>query len=162
MTFYSIVKGIHVAAVVIAFGGVFTYPVILPVARRSHRRSLPFFHSMQDRVGRLVVTPAGTVVLIAGIYLAARGPWHFREWWVGFGILAILVILGVGGAFLSPRERRLAELAKRDIAAAVDGEVELGDDYQAVARQVVRVQVLVALLVLVTVFVMVLGARGQL
>ena len=162
MTVYSIVKAIHIAAVVIAFGVVFTYPVVVPVARRAHRRNLAFLHRMQDRVGRLVVTPAGTVVLLAGIYLALEGPWRFREWWVGFGILAIVLILGVGGAFLSPRERRLAELAERDIAAAEGPEVRLGDDYQALAGRVLAVQVAVAALVLVTILLMVLGARGQL
>jgi len=162
VTFYSIVKAIHIAAVVIAFGVVFTYPVIVPVARRAHPRNLPFLHRMQDRIGKLVINPAGAVVLLAGIYLALQGPWRLREWWVGFGILAIVVILGVGGAFLSPSERRLAELAERDIGAAEGREVRLGDDYQALAGRVLAVQVGIAALVVVTILLMVLGSRGQL
>jgi uncharacterized membrane protein len=162
VTVYSIVKAIHIAAVVIAFGVVFTYPVVLPVARRVHPRNLPFFHRMQDRLGKLVITPAGTVVLIAGLYLALTGPWGLREWWVGFGILAIVVILGVGGAFLSPSERRLAEMAERDIGAAPGDDVRLGEEYEALAGRVLRVQIAVAVVVLVTILLMVLGSRGQL
>jgi uncharacterized membrane protein len=162
VTVYSIVKAIHVAAVVVAFGVVFTYPVVVPVARRAHPRNLPFFHRMQDRIGRLVITPAGTVVLLAGLYLALAGPWGLREWWVGFGILAIVVILGVGGAFLVPRERRLAEMAERDIAAAHGDDVRLGEEYEALAGRVLKVQIAVAAVVLVTTLLMVLGSRGQL
>ena len=162
MTVYSIVKAIHIAAVVVAFGVVFTYPVVVPVARRAHPRNLPFFHRMQDRIGRLVITPAGTVVLLAGLYLALAGRWGLREWWVGFGILAIVVILGVGGAFLAPRERRLAEMAERDIAAAHGDDVRLGEEYEALAGRVLKVQIAVAAVVLVTILLMVLGSRGQL
>ena len=162
MTFYSIVKAIHIAAVVIAFGVVFTYPVIVPAARRSDLRHLPFLHRIQERIGKTVITPAGTVVLLSGVYLALRGPWHFREWWVGFGILAIVLILGLHGAFLSPRERRLAELAERDIAATEGREPRLDEDYEALAGRVLRVQILVAVVVLVTIIIMVLGSRGQL
>ena len=74
---------------------------------------------------------------------------------VGFGLLAVLVILGLGGAFFSPRERRLAELAERDLAAG-----ELSEEYQALGVQVARVGALTSLLILVTVLFMVLGARG--
>jgi uncharacterized membrane protein len=162
VTVYSIVKAIHIAAVVVAFGVVFTYPVVVPVARRAHPRNLPFFHRMQDRIGRLVITPAGTVVLLAGLYLALAGPWGLRESWVGFGILAIVVILGVGGAFLAPRERRLAEMAERDIASAHGDDVRLGEEYEALAGRVLRVQIAVAAVVLVTTLLMVLGSRGQL
>jgi uncharacterized membrane protein len=162
MIVYSIVKAIHIAAVVIAFGVVFTYPVVVPVARRAHRRDLAFMHRMQARVGRLVITPAGTVVLLAGIYLAIRGPWSFREWWVGFGVLAIVVIMGVVGGFLSSRERRLAELAERDAVAAEGREVRLGEDYEGLSDRVLRVQIAVAALVAITILVMVLGSRGQL
>lgn len=162
MTVYSIVKAIHIAAVVIAFGVVFTYPVVLPVARRAHPRHLPFFHRMQDRIGKRVITPAGTVVLLAGLYLALAGPWGLRQWWVGVGMLAIIVILGVGGAFLSPSERRLAVMAARDVAAARGDDVSLGEDYQALAGRVLRVQIAVVVVVLVTILLMVLGSRGQL
>lgn len=161
LTFYSLVKAIHIVAVVLAFGVLFTYPLLVRMARRSDLHNLAFLHRMQELLGRAVITPAGTVVLLAGVYLALTGPFDFKQWWVGFGTLAIIVILGVGGGFLAPRERRLTELAQRDIAAAGDGEVRLGDDYRALARRVLTVQMTLALLALVTILAMVLGSRGE-
>ncbi len=162
VTFYSIVKAIHIAAVVVAFGVVFTYPLIVPAAQRSDRRNLAFLHRMQVLIGQRVIAPVGTLVLMAGIYLALAGPFDFKQWWVGFGVLVIIVTLGLVGAFFAPRERRLAELAQRDIDASAGGDVALGEDYRALSRRVRIAQTLVALVLLATILFMVLGSRGEL
>jgi uncharacterized membrane protein len=146
---------------VVAFGVTFAYPVIVPAARRSDRRNLPFLHRTQLLLGRAVIAPAGTVVLVAGIYLVASNPaFGFGDWWVSFGLTAIIVILGVSGAYFAPRERRLAELAERDVGASEAGEVALSPEYHSLSRRVLAVEVLTSLLVLVTVFVMVVGSTG--
>ena len=157
LRFYDIVVFIHIAAVVTAFGVVFVYPLIVPLTQRSAPDKLPWLHRLQVEIGQKIVTPSAAIVLLAGLYVALSGdgPFDLKDWWVGFGLLAILVILGLGGAFFAPRERRLAELAERDLAAG-----ERSQEYEALAVQVARVGALVSLLVLVTVLFMVLGARG--
>ena len=157
LRFYDVVVFIHIATVVTAFGVTFVYPLIVPLTARSAPDKLPWLHRMQDEIGKKIITPSAALVLIAGLYLALSGdgPFDLKDWWVGFGLLAVLVILGLGGAFFSPRERRLAELAERDLAAG-----ELSEEYQALGVQVARVGAAVSLLVLVTVLFMVLGARG--
>ena len=45
--FYDVVLAVHIAAVVIAFGGVFAYPVVIPWAKRTHPEALPALHAMQ-------------------------------------------------------------------------------------------------------------------
>ena len=42
----------------------------------------------------------------------------WSDFYVQWGLGVIIVIGGLGGAFFAPRERKLAELAERDIAAA--------------------------------------------
>ena len=144
-----------------AFGVTFAYPVIVPAARRSDGRNLPSLHRTQVLVGRAVITPAATVVLLAGIYLVAANPlFGFAEWWVSFGLTSIIVILGLTGAYFIPRERRLAELAERDVGAAGASDVALSPEYESLARRVLAVQGLISLLVLATVFVMVVGSTG--
>jgi hypothetical protein len=161
ITFYSVVLWLHLSAVVIAFGVTFAYPVIVPAARRSDRRNLPFLHRTQVVVGRAVITPAATIVLLAGIYLVARHPaFGFGDWWVSFGFAAIIVILGLNGAYFTPRERRLAKLAERDVGASGSEAAALSPEYESLARRVLTVEVLTSLLVLATMFVMVVGSTG--
>jgi hypothetical protein len=135
--FYDVVVAIHVMAVVAAFGLWFAYPLLVP-------RGDAAAHRAQARVARVVVTPAGTLALLAGIYLASdRSYWD--KSWVGIPLLILIVLMGITGGYFIPRQLRLAELA--DAGA--------GADYDALARQVARVAMAAAALVLVAVFLMV-------
>jgi hypothetical protein len=103
-----------------------------------------------------VITPAATVLLLAGIYLAAAGIYKFSSMFVSIGLVIIVVILGLTGALVTPTERKLADLAERDIAAAAAGEITLSAGYEALASRLRKVDGFVGLLVLVAVFVMVM------
>ena len=157
LRFYDVVVFLHIAAAITAFGVTFVYPLIVPLTARSAPDKLPWLHTLQGEIGRKIITPSAALVLLTGLYLALSGdgPFDLSDWWVGFGLLAILVILGLGGAFFSPQEGRLGELAERDWAAG-----ELSEEYQALGVQVARVGAAVSVLVLVTVLFMVLGAHG--
>ena len=154
--FFDIVLWLHITSVVIAFGVMFTYPVIVPLTVRNAPRQVAWLHDMQAALGRMVVTPAAALVLITGIYLAADAD-VFSKWWVAVPLIAILLILGLGGAFFAPRDRKLAELARRDIAAAGDGQVVFSEEYDDLGRQVGTVGAFVVLLVVIVIFVMVTG-----
>jgi len=154
--FFDIVLWLHITSVVIAFGVMFTYPVIVPLTVRNAPRQVAWLHDMQAALGRMVVTPAAALVLITGIYLAADAD-VFSKWWVAVPLLAILLILGLGGAFFAPRDRKLAELARRDITAAGEGQVVFSEEYEDLGRQVGTVGAFVVLLVVIVIFVMVTG-----
>jgi hypothetical protein len=161
ITFYNVVVAIHVLAVVIAFGVTFTYPLTGPSTTRNAPDKLPWLHTLQNEIGRKIIGPVGGVILLAGVYLAAKGAWDFGDWWVGFGMLAIIVLEGLGGAFFSPSERKLAELAERDIAASTGGTIALSAEYTALAKRVALVGGLSSLLIAITVIIMVLGSKGS-
>jgi hypothetical protein len=154
--FFDIVLWLHITSVVIAFGVMFTYPVIVPLTVRNAPRQVAWLHDVQAALGRMVVTPAAALVLITGIYLAADAD-VFSKWWVAVPLIAILLILGLGGAFFAPRDRKLAELARRDIAAAGEGQVVFSREYEDLGRQVGTVGAFVVVLVVLVIFVMVTG-----
>ena len=162
LRFYDIVVFLHVIGVVVGFGVVFTYPLIVPLTRRHDERGLPHLHRILAHIGKWIITPGATLVLVAGLYLAISGDggFDFKDWWVGFGLLVILVVLGVGGAFFAPTDRRLVELAERDVGAAAGGPVTMSAEYEALLRRWATVTNAMCGLVLVTVLVMVLGAKG--
>jgi hypothetical protein len=135
--FYDVVVSIHVMAVIAAFGIWFAYPLLVP-------RGDAAAHRAQVRVARLVVTPAGMLALLAGIYLASDRSYWDRSW-VGIPLVILIVLMGITGGYFIPRQQRLAELA--DAGA--------GPEYDALAAQVARVALVEAGLVVVAVFLMV-------
>jgi hypothetical protein len=153
VTFYTFALAVHIAAILIAFGVTFAYPVMYAVGIRSEPRSMPGVHRIQDSVGKFVISPFIGLALLAGIYLASKlEVWsHFYVQW---GLVVIVVLGGLGGAFFAPRERRLAELAERDVAAAGDGDVVFGAEYTALRKQVLTVGLLANVLILITIYFM--------
>src|SRR4051794_13022611 len=157
LTFTQVVLFLHIASVVIAFGVTFTYPIIVPATIQRSPRHAAWLHGMQHQIGRYIITPGATLVLLTGIYLAADLD-VFSEWWVAVPLVAILVILGLGGAYFTPRERKLEQLAQRDLDASPgDGQVTFSQEYQDLGRQVGMVGAFTSLLILVVIFIMVVG-----
>ena len=152
--FYDVVVALHVMAIVIAFGVTFAYPLMYPYTQSRHPRALPALHDTQSRVGKFLITPAATVALLLGAYLASDRD-YWGEVWVIVPLIILLLLLGLGGAFFGPQEERAAELARRDVAASGEGEVVLSDEYNAVSRRVAMVGGLANVLILTAVFFMV-------
>jgi hypothetical protein len=92
-------------------------------------------------------------VLGFGIYLAS----HEHQWskfYVQWGMAVVVIIGAAAGVFFTPRDRRLAELAQRDIDAAGPGAVTLSAEYESLARQVAIGGTVVNLLILATILFM--------
>jgi hypothetical protein len=137
IVFYDVVLSIHVMAIVAAFGVWFAYPLLVVGGDAAAHRA-------QARVARMVVNPAGTLALLAGVYLASdRSYWS--EVWVSVPLVILIVLMGLTGAYFAPRQQRLAELA----------DAGGGPEYTALAAQVARVAFLAAGLVVVAIFFMV-------
>jgi hypothetical protein len=157
VAFWQVVLAVHIAAVVITFGVTFAYPIFAVVGARMDPRGLPWFHRMQVQIGRRLINPGLVFVLVAGIYLASKlHQWH--HFYVQWGIGAVVVLGGLEGAFMVKQEKKLAELAERDIAAAGSGEVSLSADYEALGRRVGSVGAFMGLLTLVTLYLMTVQA----
>jgi uncharacterized membrane protein len=156
VSFYNVVVFIHISAAVIAFGVAFAYPLVDAVLHRpGNLQHLAWWHRVQGEIGQKLITSAATVLLVAGIYLAEAGPYGFSDTFVTLGMVIIAALLGLGGAFFAPTERKAAELAERDIAAAAGGEIKLSAEYEAIAQRLKIVGIVSVVLVLIAVFVMV-------
>ena len=159
VTFYTFVLAVHIAAVVIAFGVTFAYPVMYAVGIRAEPRSMPGLHRIQDAVGKRVISPFLGLALLAGIYLASKlHTWS--DFYVQWGLGVIIVLGALAGAFFAPRERRLSELAQNDIDVADQAtpgggaEIVFGAEYKALRRQLLLVNLAANVLILLTIFFM--------
>ncbi len=155
-SFSDAILAIHILAVVVGFGVIFAYPIFFLAGPKLDRRAMPWFHRMQQLFGQRLISPGLVVILVAGIYLAS----HEHQWskfYVQWGLAAVVVIGGIGGGFLGPREGRLAELAARDVAATASGaEVKWSAEYEALKKQVLTVGWILLLIIVLTVFFMAL------
>jgi len=152
---YEIVLAVHVMAVVIAFGWTFTLPIVYAVASTRDPRSLPVLHRIEYTVSRVILNPALVVVLGAGIYMASDGH-HWGEFFVQWGIGAVLVIGALVGSLLIPAAKRAEEAVRADLEGFSGGEFQPGEAYRVATRRLNVIGSAASLLVLLTILFMVI------
>jgi uncharacterized membrane protein len=159
VSFPQIVLAIHILAVVVGFGSVFAYPVLFAAAARSDPEVTPWLLRMRQRLGRYLVNPGLLVVVIAGIYLASKLD-QWSNFYVGWGIVAAIVLGALEGSYIIRPAGQLATLAERDLAAtAVPAggrrtSATWSPEYTAGIRRFTLVGNAMALIVFLTVFFM--------
>jgi uncharacterized membrane protein len=155
VTFYSVVLWLHISAVVLAFGPTFAFGIYIALAQRKYPRAIPAVLDAQMMITRSFVTLGGILIFITGIYLASKTPWDFSDFFVVWGLLAIIVLMGLAHGFFLPNDQRAARAAKRDIdAAGPAGDVELSREFNDVSARSARMGPIAGLIVILTIYVM--------
>lgn len=149
VTFYDFVLTIHILAVVVAFGVVFAYAII-DTHVKGAGGDLAALHRLHVVLARRLITPAMTVVLLAGLYLALDR-WSLGDPWISATFAILIVLFGLTGAVLTPADVRLAELAERDAKAGGGPSAE----YEREAQRANAFGGLALLLVIMAIFLMV-------
>jgi len=152
---YNVSIWIHVSAVVVGLGATFAEALMFPVAMSVDKHHLPFVHKLGIAINRRLANPALLVIVITGIYQTAKGDWKLGSFWISATFAIVIVLGGLLGSYFIPKDKKLAALAERDIAASGDGEIVLSEEYQRGARQIGAVGGLAGFLVIAAVFLMV-------
>jgi predicted integral membrane protein DUF2269 len=153
--FYDVAVFIHVAAVVVGLGVTFSYPVFLRRAANLYPRGLPYVLTAIDRMGKAVIGPSAVLILVSGLYLVGDGPWDFSDTFVSVGLPIIIVLILVGPLFFGRKGSQLERSVSRDLEGTASGEDRLGDESNALLRQILTVGYASDLLVLVALFFMI-------
>lgn len=153
VTFYDVVKWFHISSVVVGFGGTFAYAVIIGVAARTSPRSMPGVFSGIAANDRTLVTIGGIGILLSGVYLLADR-WEGSEFFIVWGIVAMIVLLGLIHSFFIPNEIKAKEAAERDIERAGDGEVEFGEEFNEANSKLAKMGPIAGLIIILTIYVM--------
>ena len=146
---YKFALFLHILAVVLAFGPTFGYALFFSVVSQ-HPRATPAILAGIQKTDRYLVNPGMIVLLLAGIYLLADGPWKTSDAFVSVGFLAILVLFGLQHGFFQPKVREARALAERDLKA---GDT-LSAEFTALGDRIGKVGTVAGLIVVVTVFFM--------
>lgn len=153
VTFYDVVKWVHVSSIVVGLGPTFAYGIYIAIATANEPRSVPFVYRVLQAIDSTFVTIGGLLILITGIYLAADR-WDFGYFFVTWGVIAIIVLLGLTHGFFRPNERRAERLARRDIEASGGGDVRWSDEFNQVSLKMARMGPVAGLIVILTIYVM--------
>lgn len=120
---YNISLFLHISAVVIGFGATYAEAITFPVAMAVDKKHLPFVHRLGVAINQRLATPAMVVILVTGVYQVADDPGDaigFGDAWVSATFAILIVLGGLLGGYFIPTDRRLAELAERDLASESD------------------------------------------
>lgn len=153
VSFYDVVLAVHIAAVVFAFGATFAYPVLLGTITKTDSRALPALYKALHAISTRVIMPGLTVVLICGIYMASDAK-LWSEFFVQWGLGVVVVIGAIEGMYLSPNEKRLCEVADRDLAASGEGAFAPSAEHDALVKRIGGVGALMDTLVVLTILFM--------
>jgi uncharacterized membrane protein len=147
---YNIVLFVHILAVIVGFGVLFTYPLLDAYARKTDIVDLVALHRFQVFLTSRVVQPSLLVILVAGIYLATDR-WSLGDGWISATFAILIVIGGLAGAVIGPTEKKLLALAQRELKTGQ----KPSDAYEREAIKLARFGGLASLLIVVAVFIMV-------
>jgi hypothetical protein len=152
--FYDAVVALHVMAVFVAFGVTFAYAVLVPYITTNYPHAVPALYSAMAAISTRLITPAATVALLLGAYLATDAE-VWDEVWVTVPLVIIIVLLGMTGAVFAPTERKLAAATQRDVDAAAGGQITWSPEVASLARREATAGAIAALLVLLAIYFMV-------
>ncbi|HEY8303866.1 MAG TPA: hypothetical protein VIG42_04665 [Solirubrobacteraceae bacterium] len=153
VAFYDVVLAVHIMAVVFAFGATLAYPVLLGTIGKADSRALPALYKALHAISTRVIMPGLALVVICGIYMASDHK-LWSEFFVQWGLGAVIAIGAVEGMFLSPHEKKLVEVADRDLAASGNGPFQPSTEHDTLVKRIGAVGAMMDLLVLLTILFM--------
>jgi uncharacterized membrane protein len=109
MTWYTLLKFVHVLLAIIAVGSNITYGVWNALAAREPAHE-PFVVRGIAFIDRRVANPAYGLLLITGLVLVAVGKWGFRGWVIAALILFVLLIVVAIGFYSRVVRRQIQAL----------------------------------------------------
>ena len=154
VTFYNVVVWLHISSVVLAFGPTFAFGIYFAVGARKYPRSIPAILETQSVIQRSMTTIGGILIIITGFYLAGKA-WEFSDFYIVWGIIAIIALLGLVHGFFLPNDTRALRTAKRDIdAAGPTGDYQPSREFMDIAGRSARMGPIAGLIVILTIYVM--------
>ena len=146
ITFYEVVKFVHILAATVAVGFNLSYGVLIARAGREPQHQLHVLQTVKVLDDRFA-NPAYGLVLATGLLNVFTSPVEITELWV-LGGLALFVLLTLGGVFgYTPALRRQI--------AALEASGPGSPQYQQAARRSTRIAMILIVTVIGVVFLMV-------
>lgn len=139
MTLFETLKFVHVLSAIIWVGGSILGIVIMLRVRTADPVHRVGFYRDMAFIGERVIGSASLVVLIAGIWMVFERPaFAFGDTWILIGLIGIVISGAVGGAYLGPKVKKVAEKLEKG---------ENADSFIATINRVVIVDMVLLLVI---------------
>ena len=110
---YLLLKFVHVLAVIVWIGGVFTLAVLnARFARLGDPAAQAAMGRQSEEFGRTVVGPAMAVTLVAGLWMAGQFGIPFNSLWIVWGLVGFAGFIVIGVVAVSRIAAELGRLAQ--------------------------------------------------
>jgi uncharacterized membrane protein len=111
----NLFKFLHVLAVIVWVGGVFTVNVLqVLVGRGSDRAAQASLLRLSDLYGRAVIAPAAALTLLTGVVRVEQIGVGYGTFWFAWGIAAIVLSIALGATMIRATNAALRRLAADD------------------------------------------------
>ena len=111
MSIYNIVLFLHISGAIGYFVGMGTWLFCLAALRRAQRvEQVRALTNLAGRVGPLFGISV-LLILATGLYMAITA-WGFQTGWIPVALVSLILIAPLGTAFIEPRRRAIARLAR--------------------------------------------------
>ena len=146
VVFVQALAALHVICVVGAFGVPFAFPLLAMAVEKTNPEAIPALYRARVFAGRAIVNPGLLLVLAFGLWAAAKLS-AFHQFYVQWGIAAVIVIGGLEGAVVMR--------GCKQVAASADPSAP---QTRAARRQVDLASWAIVLIVVVTIYLMAVQA----
>jgi uncharacterized membrane protein len=112
-TFENLFHFLHQLAAIIWLGGILAVNVLqVRIGTGNDRAAQASLLRQSDLYGRAVITPAAAVVLLSGLVLVLQeDDLSFGEFWIVWGLVAVLLSLALGATLIRVTNAELRRLA---------------------------------------------------
>ncbi|MEJ7875827.1 MAG: hypothetical protein WKF62_04130 [Solirubrobacterales bacterium] len=143
VAFFDVVLWLHILAFFIAIGPTYAYGVFFSFAAKAGPTAMAYTARAVYTWDRIAVTTGALVLLATGLYLAIDR-YEISDFFVSWGFVAFLAIIGLTHGFFQPKTRRVIELLDKGQE----------DEAQALGDQIGKVGAALGVFVILTVYVM--------
>ena len=117
MTWYTLIKYLHVLLAITALGSNITYGVWKALSAREPAHAVFALRGISF-IDRRVANPAYGLLLITGLVLLAVGQWGFKGWVIAALILFVLLVVVAIGFYSRIFRQQIEVLEKEGLASA--------------------------------------------
>ena len=111
-TIYTLFKFLHVAAVIVWVGGLVTISLITArLGREQDRAAMAAMSRQSAFFGQTIIGPSAGITLVAGIVMVIDAGIGFDTLWVAWGLVGVIVSMGLGSTVIRRAGEQLSELA---------------------------------------------------
>ena len=143
VAFYDVVKWLHIAAFFVAFGPTYGYGMFMAAASKVGPTAIVENARVMMMWSRIAITTGAILLLITGHYMVNER-FDFSDFFVNWGNVVVLLVLGLTHAYFIPRDKRVIGLI----------ESGNGEEAMAVGQQAGKVGAVLGLVMILTVYVM--------